>query len=88
MALAQLPLGCVAAAQAADAAGSGDGAAGGPADEAAATSADAKWVQDSLHYKHRIECPVKCIAGLLYVRISGVCDVAVGCSVLLRGILL
>jgi hypothetical protein len=26
--------------------------------------------QDLLHYKHKVECPVKCLAGRLYVRIS------------------
>ena len=26
--------------------------------------------QDLLHLRHRIECPVKCIQGVLYVRIS------------------
>ncbi|KAF4315893.1 hypothetical protein G195_010482 [Phytophthora kernoviae 00238/432] len=35
-----------------------------------ATSADAKRVQDALHYTHHIEVPVKCIDGRLYVRIS------------------
>ena len=73
MALVQLPPGCVAAARAADAASSDDETADIPAGKGTASSADAKWVQDSLHYKHLIECPVKCIAGLLYVRISGVC---------------
>ncbi len=28
-------------------------------------------MQDTLHYRHRIECPVKCVDGHLYVRISG-----------------
>lgn len=35
-----------------------------------ATSADAKYIQDLLHHHHSIECPVKCIQGVLYVRIS------------------
>ncbi|KAG7377293.1 hypothetical protein PHYBOEH_000954 [Phytophthora boehmeriae] len=35
-----------------------------------ATSADAKRVQDALHYNHHIEVPVKCVEGRLYVRIS------------------
>lgn len=41
-----------------------------PADRAEASSTDAKYVQDMLHFGHRIECPVKCIQGNLYVRIS------------------
>lgn len=36
----------------------------------AATSAHAKTVQDALHYAHRVECPVKCIQGRLFVRVS------------------
>lgn len=64
MALVRLPPSCVAAARAA----SGEAAA---ADVGGATSADAKWVQDALHHVHRIECPAKCIAGCLYVRLSG-----------------
>ena len=64
MALVELPPGAVAAARAAG--GVSDASAAGPV-----TSADAKWVQDLLHYCHAIECPVKCIAGRLYVRISG-----------------
>ena len=32
-----------------------------------ATSADAKWVQDTLHFHHAIECPVKCIEGKVRV---------------------
>ncbi|GAB4816736.1 hypothetical protein N2152v2_003782 [Parachlorella kessleri] len=36
----------------------------------AATSADAKYIQDLLHFEHRVEVPVKCIHGSLYVRIS------------------
>ncbi|KAF1790727.1 Kelch-type beta propeller [Phytophthora cactorum] len=35
-----------------------------------ATSTDAKRVQDSLHYRHNIEVPVKCVDGRLYVRLS------------------
>lgn len=34
------------------------------------TSTHAKLLQDALYYQHRIEVPVKCIAGQLYVRIS------------------
>lgn len=78
MALVQLPQGCTAAAQrAADlasdsgsaaAAAAGSGTCGG---SGSATSADAKWVQDMLHYQHRIECPVKCVGGRLFVRVSG-----------------
>lgn len=41
-----------------------------PADQAQATSTDAKYMQDLLHLHHAIECPVKCIMGRLYVRIS------------------
>ena len=75
MALVELPSACLAAARAAGsksgtAAGSEAAAAGGPG-PGSATSADAKCVQDSLHYRHQIECPVKCIAGRLYARISG-----------------
>lgn len=66
MALVRLPLECVAASRAA-----GVGEAAAPASPDAATSADAKWVQDSLHYRCSIECPVKCIDSRLYVRISG-----------------
>uniref|UniRef100_M4BER6 Aminotransferase class V domain-containing protein n=1 Tax=Hyaloperonospora arabidopsidis (strain Emoy2) TaxID=559515 RepID=M4BER6_HYAAE len=40
------------------------------ADNPNATSTDAKRVQDSLHYIHRIEVPVKCVDGRLYVRLS------------------
>lgn len=79
MALVELPLGCAAAAQRAE--GSSAGAAAAAAATAGsgspeggssrATSADAKWLQDTLHYQHRIECPVKCVGGRLYVRISG-----------------
>ncbi|GAX74265.1 hypothetical protein CEUSTIGMA_g1714.t1 [Chlamydomonas eustigma] len=36
----------------------------------AATSTDAKLVQDILHHRFCIECPVKCIQGILYVRVS------------------
>uniref|UniRef100_A0A7R9V8T9 Uncharacterized protein n=1 Tax=Chlamydomonas euryale TaxID=1486919 RepID=A0A7R9V8T9_9CHLO len=46
------------------------GGSGASPDAASATSADAKLVQDQLHHGFRIECPVKCIAGYLYVRIS------------------
>ncbi|KAL3669450.1 hypothetical protein V7S43_005843 [Phytophthora oleae] len=35
-----------------------------------AFSTDAKRVQDALHYVHRIEVPVKCVDGRLYVRLS------------------
>jgi len=35
-----------------------------------ATSADAKMVQDALHNDYTVECPVKCVEGKLYVRIS------------------
>lgn len=35
-----------------------------------ADPADAKFVQDLLYANHRVECPVKCIQGTLYVRIS------------------
>lgn len=35
-----------------------------------AGSEDAKYLQDVLHYQHKVECPVKCIQGRLYVRIS------------------
>jgi selenocysteine lyase/cysteine desulfurase len=48
--------------------GSGGGPGGGP-DGPPADSADAKWAQDALH-AGRVECPVKCIGGGLYVRIS------------------
>ena len=27
-------------------------------------------LQDLLHVEHRVECPIKCLAGALYVRIS------------------
>ncbi|TYZ62267.1 hypothetical protein PybrP1_010235 [[Pythium] brassicae (nom. inval.)] len=37
---------------------------------AVATSAHAKFVQDTLHHAHAIEVPVKCVDGALYVRIS------------------
>ncbi|KAL6061598.1 putative L-cysteine desulfhydrase 1 isoform X2 [Balamuthia mandrillaris] len=36
----------------------------------ASTSTDAKTIQDKLHYEHKIEVPVKCVQGKLYVRIS------------------
>ncbi|KAA0151178.1 hypothetical protein FNF31_06868 [Cafeteria roenbergensis] len=36
----------------------------------AATSAHAKHLQDALHEGHKVECPVKCLGGRLYVRIS------------------
>lgn len=69
MALVELPRSCLAAARAAE---EGAGAVAGAAAAAGgASSADAKWVQDSLHYGHAIECPVKCVCGRLYVRISG-----------------
>ena len=35
-----------------------------------ATSTDAKMVQDALHNDYNVECPVKCVGGKLYVRIS------------------
>ena len=40
-----------------------------PSDDGPATSADAKGWQDAL-FARRVECPVKCIQGCLYVRIS------------------
>ena len=43
-------------------------APGGP--DAPRTSDDAKALQDWLHFARRIECPVKCIDGELFVRIS------------------
>ncbi|EFN57782.1 hypothetical protein CHLNCDRAFT_21267, partial [Chlorella variabilis] len=64
MALVQLPDACLAAAQSAAEHISTAAAPG-------ATSADGKWVQDSLHYQHHVECPIKCINGCLYARISG-----------------
>ncbi|PRW58839.1 L-cysteine desulfhydrase 1 isoform X2 [Chlorella sorokiniana] len=80
MALVELPPGCTTAAQsagagdstaaAAAAAAAAGGKSGGRCSSSSATSADAKWVQDTLHYQHRIECPVKCVGGRLYVRIS------------------
>ncbi|KAL4425559.1 hypothetical protein ABPG75_009575 [Micractinium tetrahymenae] len=71
MALVELPPGCVAASRAAAAAGSAGGSVAARApDPAPPTSADAKYVQDMLHYGHSVECPVKCIGGRLYVRIS------------------
>jgi hypothetical protein len=36
----------------------------------AATSTDAKLLQDGLYHNHKVECPVKCVGGVLYVRIS------------------
>ncbi|GLI71197.1 hypothetical protein VaNZ11_016316 [Volvox africanus] len=42
----------------------------GLAETEPATSTDAKYVQDLLHHVHAVECPVKCIQGRLYVRIS------------------
>lgn len=39
-----------------------------PAPEA--TSADAKFIQDELHYSYQVECPVKAIGGRLFLRIS------------------
>ncbi|EFJ40706.1 hypothetical protein VOLCADRAFT_119903 [Volvox carteri f. nagariensis] len=42
----------------------------GLAESDPATSTDAKYVQDLLHHVHSVECPVKCIQGRLYVRIS------------------
>ena len=35
-----------------------------------ATSLPGKAVQDALHFRHAIECPVKTLEGRLYVRIS------------------
>ena len=78
MALVRLPPRLVRVAAAAAggdvAAGSGGGGSAAEAVAAAgeppATSADAKWVQDALHILHRIECPVKCVRGRLWVRIS------------------
>jgi isopenicillin-N epimerase len=40
-----------------------------PSDDGPSTSADAKGWQDAL-FARRVECPVKCIQGRLYVRIS------------------
>lgn len=37
---------------------------------ATATSADAKFIQDTLHHTFAIEVPIKCVDGKLYVRIS------------------
>ena len=34
------------------------------------TDTDAKAVQDALHHDHMVECPIKCIRGQLYARIS------------------
>jgi hypothetical protein len=71
MALVQLPRHCLPAASlqnlAPAEAHSGRDFAAAPS---SATSADAKHVQDAL-YKLAIECPVKCIDGNLFVRISG-----------------
>ena len=39
-------------------------------DGAVRTSTDAKALQDWLHFEHMIECPVKCLEGELFVRIS------------------
>ncbi|KAF8066328.1 CPK24 [Scenedesmus sp. PABB004] len=45
--------------------------AGGPLPPAgSATSDDAKYVQDLLHFRHAVEAPVKCVDGALCVRIS------------------
>jgi selenocysteine lyase/cysteine desulfurase len=41
-----------------------------PGRSSGATSADAKMVQDALHTDHRVECPIKCVGGRLYARIS------------------
>jgi isopenicillin-N epimerase len=38
-----------------------------PVDGSAATS---KAVQDTLHFEHKVECPVKTVNGRLYVRVS------------------
>lgn len=38
--------------------------------EPAATSVHSKLIQDTLHYVHNVEVPVKCLNGRLYVRIS------------------
>lgn len=38
--------------------------------DAKATSADAKFVQDTLHHTYGIEVPIKCVDDKLYVRIS------------------
>lgn len=80
MALVQLPPGCLAACRAA----AGDGctlgsAGGGGASPTIATSADAKYVQDVLHHRHAVECPIKCIAGHLYARISGAALAGAAC---------
>lgn len=34
------------------------------------TDADAKAIQDALHHDHMVECPIKCVDGELYARIS------------------
>lgn len=36
----------------------------------AATDNDAYQLQELLHHQHRIEVPIKCLEGKLYVRIS------------------
>lgn len=70
MALVELPPGCLAASRG-QATDSRSSQAKQGAEAAAATSADAKFVQDMLHHNHAVESPVKCIGGRLYVRISG-----------------
>ncbi|KAG1675643.1 hypothetical protein FOA52_002352 [Chlamydomonas sp. UWO 241] len=64
MACVRLPDACGAPAAAAGA------GAGGGSGAPLLTSADAKAVQDLLHHHHRVECPIKCIQGALYARIS------------------
>ncbi len=61
---------CMALVRLPDAAVEAAAAAGEGGESGAATSAEAKYVQDVLHLRHRIECPVKCVQGRLYVRIS------------------
>lgn len=43
---------------------------GGDKKQVEATSTHAKKLQDWLHFKHRIEVPIKCLLGQLWVRIS------------------
>ncbi|KAL4426688.1 hypothetical protein ABPG77_004744 [Micractinium sp. CCAP 211/92] len=69
MALVELPPGCLAASRGQSTDSRSSQAKQG-AEAAAATSADAKFVQDMLHHNHAVESPVKCIGGQLYVRIS------------------
>lgn len=48
----------------------GDGERGAGTWRPTATSLHAKLVQDALHYGYRVEAPVKCLEGKLYLRIS------------------